>query len=180
MAYNKQLEQTVRDNQLATPGQILGFFGEYKWLSNFHLCPVTYEGVVYPSSENAFQAAKFCPELRKPFETCTPREAKRLGRATKMTPEDVDEWNKRRSPVMLRILCNKFEKNRDLRDKIVGLFSKGTMTYLEETNWWNDTYWGVCNGKGQNELGLLLTETAMALLIDDGLKVHETKNNGNT
>jgi predicted NAD-dependent protein-ADP-ribosyltransferase YbiA (DUF1768 family) len=158
MAYNKQLEQTVRDNQLATPGQILGFFGEYKWLSNFHLCPVTYEGVVYPSSENAFQAAKFY----------------------KMTPEDVDEWNKRRSPVMLRILCNKFEKNRDLRDKIVGLFSKGTMTYLEETNWWNDTYWGVCDGKGQNELGSLLTATAMALLIDDGLKVHETKNNGNT
>ena len=28
--------------------------------------------------------------------------------------------------------------------------------YLEETNWWNDTFWGVCNRKGKNILGHLL------------------------
>ena len=26
----------------------------------------------------------------------------------------------------------------------------------EETNHWNDTYWGVCNGVGQNMLGRML------------------------
>ena len=28
--------------------------------------------------------------------------------------------------------------------------------YLEETNSWNDTYWGVCDGKGENILGHML------------------------
>ena len=27
---------------------------------------------------------------------------------------------------------------------------------LIEGNLWNDTYWGVCNGKGQNKLGKIL------------------------
>ena len=29
---------------------------------------------------------------------------------------------------------------------------------LIEGNDWNDTFWGVCNGKGQNHLGKLLME----------------------
>ncbi len=27
---------------------------------------------------------------------------------------------------------------------------------LVEGNWWNDTFWGVCNGEGQNNLGKIL------------------------
>jgi predicted NAD-dependent protein-ADP-ribosyltransferase YbiA (DUF1768 family) len=27
---------------------------------------------------------------------------------------------------------------------------------LVEGNWWNDTFWGVCNGVGENNLGKLL------------------------
>jgi predicted NAD-dependent protein-ADP-ribosyltransferase YbiA (DUF1768 family) len=27
---------------------------------------------------------------------------------------------------------------------------------LIEGNWWGDTYWGVCNGVGENHLGKLL------------------------
>ena len=29
---------------------------------------------------------------------------------------------------------------------------------LIESNYWNDTYWGVCNGIGQNWLGKILME----------------------
>ena len=38
-------------------GQI-GFFDEYRFLSNFHLCPIELDGVVYGSLEAAYQAAK--------------------------------------------------------------------------------------------------------------------------
>ena len=31
-------------------------------------------------------------------------------------------------------------------------------TYLEEGNTWNDTFWGVCNGVGENNLGRILME----------------------
>lgn len=39
-------------------GSISIFAGEYEYLSNFFQCPVYYEGIIYPTSENAFQAAK--------------------------------------------------------------------------------------------------------------------------
>lgn len=34
------------------------FAGIYEFLSNFYPAPVTLDGVVYPTVENAFQAAK--------------------------------------------------------------------------------------------------------------------------
>lgn len=35
------------------------------------------------------------------------------------------------------------------------LLSTGTAE-LVEGNWWNDRYWGVCNGRGENHLGKIL------------------------
>lgn len=37
------------------------------------------------------------------------------------------------------------------------LLATGTR-YLEETNTWGDTYWGVCEGKGLNMLGKTLMQ----------------------
>jgi predicted NAD-dependent protein-ADP-ribosyltransferase YbiA (DUF1768 family) len=34
------------------------FAGDYRWLSNFWYVDVEYEGVTYPTTEHAFQAAK--------------------------------------------------------------------------------------------------------------------------
>jgi predicted NAD-dependent protein-ADP-ribosyltransferase YbiA (DUF1768 family) len=31
---------------------------ETRWLSNFYPCTIEYEGITYPSSEHAYQAAK--------------------------------------------------------------------------------------------------------------------------
>ena len=36
--------------------------------------------------------------------------------------------------------------------------------YLEETNYWHDTFWGVYNGEGRNHLGRLL------MVVRDELK----------
>lgn len=30
--------------------------------------------------------------------------------------------------------------------------------YIEETNHWNDTFWGVCNGVGENRLGKMIMD----------------------
>jgi len=60
---------------------IVRFQGETKWFSNFELCPVYFEGIIYPSSENAYMASKTLnKELRKQFENISPAEAKRKGR----------------------------------------------------------------------------------------------------
>ena len=56
------------------------FRGVNRFLSNFYETSVEWEGLIYPSSEAAFQAAKTLDqEDRKRFQTMTPVEAKREG-----------------------------------------------------------------------------------------------------
>ena len=137
-------------NQLSDPNAILGFFGDYRWLSNFHISPTELYGVIFPSVENAYQAAKTTPDARTAFLTCTPSEAKKLGNQVDMN-YPVKYWDAVRSPIMFQLLQSKF-KQPDLAVRL--LATKGK--YLEETNWWNDKFWGVCRGVGQNTLGYLL------------------------
>ena len=128
---------------------IKGFFDEYRYLSNFHLCEVLFEGVLYPSSENAYMAAKTTDlESRKQFETIKPREAKELGMKIKLR----DNWDQIKFQIMYDILLDKFTRNSDLRQELLDTGDK----FLEETNYWGDIIWGVCDGKGQNNLGLTL------------------------
>jgi ribA/ribD-fused uncharacterized protein len=138
---------------------IKGFFNEYRWLSNFHLCPVVYDGVKYPSSENAFQAAKHKIDLRPQFVNVSPKDSKKLGFAIKMTPEQVKAWDDKKVEVMRTILKDKFTRDQDLKGALLATGDK----YLEETNWWGDRFWGVhvnADGevRGLNILGQLLMD----------------------
>ena len=56
------------------------FEGKYRFLSNFYLSPITYEGIEYPSVEHAYQAAKtFDQKIRQKVADCpTPNEAKKV------------------------------------------------------------------------------------------------------
>ena len=130
--------------------EIKGFFGGYRWLSNYHICDVQYEGDIFPSSENAFQAAKALWCDRSLFFKCSPNEAKAFGKQVKIP--DIHGWDSRKLSVMKTILLDKFTRNLDLKEML--LETKGK--YLEETNWWGDKFWGVCNNTGQNQLGQLL------------------------
>lgn len=139
---NERWHPTVTDTS------ILGFFGEYKWLSNFWPVQIEYEGRVYGSTEAAYMATKTLDlELRDLLTTYTPLEAKAVGAQIELRPD----WNRLRTGVMLDVLQLKF-KVPELRDK---LLATGDL-YLEETNYWNDKYWGRCKGQGLNMLGHLI------------------------
>ena len=129
--------------------EIKGFFGNFRFLSNFEPCDI----FGYPSVENAYMAAKIVPEERTFFKTCTATEAKKGWR--KYTPIDktAEEWDARKYDIMARLVFEKFLKNKELRQKLLDTGDK----YLEEYNWWKDTYWGVDIQKGgQNNLGKIL------------------------
>ena len=137
---------------------IKGFFGEYRFLSNFWPCHVDFEGAVYPSAENAYQAAKTqLTELRAPFmlPSMTAVEAKRKGKALEIR----QDWEAIKLDVMGEIVMSKFLLNPDLRKQLLATEPKK----LEETNYWGDTFWGVCRGKGLNYLGRILINTRMYL-----------------
>jgi ribA/ribD-fused uncharacterized protein len=145
--YERWRQYAIHDDN-----NVKGFFGEYRWLSNFQKCEIRWDGIVYPSSENAYQACKVFPCDRHLFQDCSPAESKRLWKtlAPAYTPED---WDRVKGEIMLGILFEKFYHNHSLRYLLIETKNK----YLEETNHWNDKYWGVDyrNG-GQNNLGKFL------------------------
>jgi ribA/ribD-fused uncharacterized protein len=124
------------------------FDNNYSFLSNFYPCNIEYDGLFYPSVENAYQASKTNDiELRKQFISITAGRAKRMG----LKLEIIDNWDNIKLSVMKHLLYLKFE-NPELREKLLSTGDKK----LIEGNCWGDTYWGVCNGIGENNLGKLL------------------------
>ena len=129
--------------------QISKFDGSYAFLSNFYPAEVEYEGVMYPTSEHAYQAAKTLDpaEREKIKNALTPGLAKKLGRKVTIR-EDWDVW---KLGVMTAIVIDKFTRHHDLKRK---LLETGDADLVEGNNW-GDRYWGV-DGTGQNKLGQLL------------------------
>jgi ribA/ribD-fused uncharacterized protein len=152
---------------------IRGFFEEYRWLSNFHICDVEYEGLVYGSTEAAYQAAKTLDQgQKKVFQDVSPAGAKKLGSKIDIRPD----WEDIKIQVMYDINLDKYTKHKDLRDK---LLATGDM-HLEETNWWGDRFWGVCKGTGRNELGKVLMQVREKVKTIDNEQLGESllKNEG--
>lgn len=130
--------------------KIDSFSGEYRFLSNFYPCSVVLDGVEYSSVEHAYQAAKTLePEEREVIRSTGPANiVKKLGKSVTMRVDWVDV----KLEIMADLVWQKFSNNEDLKHKLLSTNDQE----LVEGNWWNDTFWGVCNGIGYNNLGKIL------------------------
>lgn len=128
---------------------ITEFQGEYRFLSNFWPAIVVLDNVQYPSVEHAYMAAKTTDIiLRKHIkEQPTAAMAKKLGRSLQLRPD----WEMIKLGVMESLVRQKFQEP-TLKAK---LLQTGDQEIIEN-NTWNDTFWGVCRGKGSNHLGKIL------------------------
>ena len=128
---------------------INGFFNEFRFLSNFYPSKIFVDGIYYPTVEHAFQAQKTLNvEDRIEISRAeTPSIAKKMGRQLTCR----SDWEKIKIEVMEKCLREKF---------FIPTLKEALITtndfYLEETNTWNDTFWGVCRGVGENHLGKIL------------------------
>lgn len=124
--------------------KIDSFSGEYDFLSNFY--PLKDKTV-----EHWFQAMKTRDEEQQEWVLTapTPGAAKKRGRKVTLR----EDWNDIRLEVMEMCLREKFS------DPVLcqKLLDTGDAELIEG-NTWNDTFWGVCRGKGENNLGKLLME----------------------
>lgn len=129
---------------------IKGFRGKYFFLSNFYDFPVTYKGVTYLNSEAAFQAQKILDNEKreKLFSHLSPSKAKSKGRSVNLR----HDWEQIKDKEMYNIVFSKFSQDKVMMERLLNTEDQ----YLEETNTWNDTYWGVCKGTGKNKLGKIL------------------------
>ena len=150
------LPSFVRHNE----NEIAGFFGEYRFLSNFWPAPIRYLHIDFPSVEVAYQCAKCAiPSDRQQFLTATSSTAKQLGKKVLIR----SDWDEVKASIMFDLVLQKFTNHPELRQKLIDTGSRN----LEESNNWKDKYWGVYYKYnrdtrgfdyvgGQNRLGTIL------------------------
>jgi N-glycosidase YbiA len=113
-------------------------------------------------SDSLFCIAKdgFAKRIYSPVK---PGDAKRMGRRLKLRPD----WEEVKLAIMLDLLRLKFRpiilKPRSLgptlstfQTSLAGRLIATGEAELIESNTWNDFFWGVCMGVGENHLGKLL------------------------
>ena len=126
---------------------------DFFFLSNMYPCEIKYNGHIFQSSEAAFQAQKDLSRVSE-FEGIDGKAAKRLGRQVKIRKD----WESVKLSIMEEILKIKFS------DPVLANKLKAVKEPIVEDNTWHDTFWGVCEGKGQNNLGKLLEKIKAELL----------------
>lgn len=140
----------------------MGFRGRYAFLSNMAYAPFEMNGHWFLTAEHAFHfwkckyredAIRF--EAGNPSSINDPYEAKKVGRKVVMR----DNWKDIRIRVMEAIIEAKFTQNEYLASRL--LATEGID--LCENNNWGDTFWGKCNGKGENHLGKILCKVRAKL-----------------
>lgn len=134
-----------------TTEAITRFFDEYRFLSNFYPVEVEFDGVLYPSVEHAYVAAKTLDlDLREQIrQVNTAGQVKRLGKQIILR----EDWEQIKVSIMTNLVSYKFLNNPELYQLLLNTKPK----VLIEGNTWGDTFWGQCPiGKGRNELGKIL------------------------
>ncbi len=151
LSEKQENRQQGREKPNADPTKkIDSFQGEYRFLSNFWLADVIFEGIAYPSVEHAYQAAKALDisERRRIAGLQMASEAKSAGRALPLRTD----WEQVKFEVMEACVRDKFTRNAELGDRLLATGD----AHLEEGNTWGDRVWGVYDGEGENRLGKIL------------------------
>ena len=148
----------VQDGSIALIGM---FRGKFSFLSNFHPAPTVWDGILYPTAEHAYQAAKSyrMEDRQEILRAATPAEAKKRGRYVNLRVDWTDEV---KTNVMFMVVLAKFLGNRLLVNDLLATQNLP----LIEGNTWGDTFWGQVNGEGQNRLGKILVATRRILRGD--------------
>lgn len=145
------------------------FEGRWRFLSNFYPCKIEHKGITYPSVEHFYVAMKVNDEqlingvyytpadFREVISKVqNPADVKKIGSKLKLR----SGWDDKKLDVMNWAVRQKFKDER-LAEL---LLSTGDQELIEG-NYWKDFYWGVCNGKGENNLGKILMSVREEILL---------------
>lgn len=139
---------------------ISGFSGRWYFLSNFYTCLIYHQGLEYKSVEAFYVAMKIDSDqlINGKYYTSgdfremiskldNPGLIKKIGQKVKLRKD----WDSKKLEYMNWAIREKF-KDETLKEL---LLLTGDQEIIEE-NYWGDTFWGVCKGKGKNHLGKIL------------------------
>lgn len=139
------------------------FDGNYDFLSNFFKHPLSWNRLVWPTAEHAYQFSKAYKnvdevdfEFLKYWLNLTPGQAKRAGAKLPLR----SDWEEIKVDIMESILFAKFEV-----PILAKMLTSTEPAHLIEGNNWGDTFWGEADGKGENILGKLLMKVRKHKLL---------------
>ena len=136
---------------------VAAFRGPYAVFSNFSPAEVEYDGLKFPTVENAFQAAKSLTSLgRQEFVNVSPSSAKKMGRRVRLRPD----WDEVKVGIMRSLLLQKF----CFGSRNLYTLQQTGSAHITEGNTWHDNFWGACTCQScksmekHNMMGKLLME----------------------
>lgn len=135
----------------------------YGAFSNLFRATVEYDGIVYPTSEHAYQAGKAAKPAVRDWILSAPSPSLAAMAAHGLYSWDiVPKWAEIKFDRMRGVLMAKFTQHSDLADLLI---STGHARIVESatTNNAVNRLWGEVNGKGENMLGIMLMEVRDAL-----------------
>jgi ribA/ribD-fused uncharacterized protein len=132
---------------------IAEFRNEHRFLSNFWPSEIMWEDRFWPTVEHAYQAMKTDNPVQRAAIQClaTPGKAKRFGKTITLR---ADWTREEKLLTMFGLVQQKFFKHKDLREMLLATEDQK----IQEGNKWNDTFWGVCDGVGENWMGKILMQ----------------------
>lgn len=141
-----------RDPQLVTDGSVVGFYErEFYVFSNFSSFQVEWAGRLWPTSEHAYQAARFfevAPELVEQIAKArSSHEAWEIAGNNKHLQRT--NWSKIKADVMLEICRHKLQQNPYVLKKLLQTNNEHLVEDSPVDSFWG---WGA-DKQGRNELG---------------------------
>lgn len=133
----------------------------YDVFSNFSALAVEFEGVLYPTAEHAYQAAKCTDPAGKEAirQAKSPAEAKDIANLAYQAARHP-QWDDIKVGVLEQILRAKVAQHNVVRQ---ALLRSGQEEIGEASP--DDTFWGYGDGKGQNQLGKLWMKIRGELVV---------------
>lgn len=147
----------------------------YGAFSNLYKRPVEFEGVMYPTSEHAYQAGKAAKPAVRQWILSAPTPALAAMAAHGLYVWDVvPDWARIKFDRMRAVLRAKFDQHADLREL---LLSTGEARLVEAGTVNNavNRLWGEVDGKGENMLGVMLMELRTEYAKQLQVRVRTTK-----
>lgn len=135
-------------------------------LSNKYNSSVEFEGMEYPSVENAFQASKFSDKYKRMrFARMAPFSAEYNGNRSK---PDNPGWEMKRFDIMYGLLERRAKNDPEFRSALLDTPDREMIV----TNLNHEHFWGVCEcskcrSYGENNLGKMLLQLKSAIKEDE-------------
>ena len=156
--------KTLEGKENSSELTVFFFIGQHQALDNFAAFSLEWNGILWPTLEHAYQAAKFEDDsiIQRIKKARSPYEAKSIVREKEFASKVSPDWNSRKVATMKALMQCKVGQHSLIKEILLGT-QKAQL--VEDSPF--DSFWGTGpNGDGKNMIGLLWMEIRDELCLE--------------